>query len=147
MTATYNDAAGSPAGHASHRDNQTHHGVDWMYGGWDRDVMQADQAAEGPNTGDRLLDWNGTYNLYSHCNPSYGGFNDVREHSPAEQDLIQKWSYGSGIGQKLSDVTSSGTSAYDELALVYTGDINAHGAGKAFPTTPGHFDNPNACTY
>lgn len=82
MTNTYNDVPDSPYTDQSHRDNQTHHGVDWMYGGWDRDVLQADMADEGPNTGDRLLDWGGAYNLYSHCNPSYGGFNDVRQLSP-----------------------------------------------------------------
>jgi Ca2+-binding RTX toxin-like protein len=143
MTNTYNDTSTA----ATHADNQTHHGVDWMYGGWDRDIMQADQANEGPNTGDRLLDWTGAYDLYSHCNPSYGGFNDVRELSPSEQTFMQKWSYGVGIGQQLSDVTTSGTSPFDELALVYTSDIRSHGNGQAFPTTPGHFDSPNACTY
>lgn len=147
MTATYNDAPGTDVTDASHRDNQTHHGVDWMYGGWDRDVMQADQADEGPNTGDRLLDWNGAYNLYSHCNPSYGGYNDVRLLSPDEMTFMQKWSYGTGIGQSLADVTTSGTSAYDELALVYQSDMKAHGTGPDYPTTPGHFDAPNACGY
>src|SRR5205807_2133075 len=128
------DVAGSPSTDPSHRDNQTHHGIDWMYGGWDRDVMQADMAGEGPNTGDRLLDWTGAYNLYSHCNPSYGGFNDVRQQSPAEQAFIQKWAFGVGIGQTFNDVTTAGTSAYDEVALVYVSDINGHGSGKDFPT-------------
>jgi Ca2+-binding RTX toxin-like protein len=146
MTNTYNDGS-TPSTDASHRDNQTHSGIDWMYGGWDRDIMQADQADEGPNTGDRLLDWNGAYNLYSHCNPSYGGFNDVRQLSPAELTFIQQWSYGVGIGQKSSDVTTPGTSAYDEVAIVYQSDIKSHGAGADFPTTPGHFDAPNACSY
>ena len=147
MTATYNDPAGTDVTDPSHRDNQTHHGVDWMYGGWDRDVMQADKADEGPNTGDRLLDWNGAYNLYSHCNPAYGGYNDVRELSPAELTFIQKWSYGVGIGQQLSDVTTSGTSAYEEVAIVYQPDMKDHGTGPDYPTTPGHFDQPNACSY
>jgi Ca2+-binding RTX toxin-like protein len=144
MTNTYNDDTSVSA---TSTDNQTHHGVDWMYGGWDRDIMQADMADEGPNTGDRLLDWTGAYDLYSHCNASYGGFNDVRELSPDEQTFMQKWSYGVGIGRTFADVTSSGTSAFDELALVYTSDIKSHGNGKAFPTTPGHFDSPNACVY
>ena len=124
--------------------NQQHQGIDWMYGGWDRDVMQADVADNGPNQGDRLLDWNGAYNLYTHCNAAYGGYNDVRQHSPAWQSFLQQWSYSLGTGGSSTDVTTSGTSAFDELALVYTGD-NAHGAGSAYPTTPGHFDNPNAC--
>jgi len=59
--------------------NQHHQGTDWIYGGWDRDVMQADVAQNGPNPGDRLIDWNGAFNLYTHCNAAYGGFNDERE--------------------------------------------------------------------
>jgi hypothetical protein len=151
MTNTYNDTGnGDPAAgalHPSHADNQTHSGIDWMYGGWDRDVMQADQADEGPNTGDRLLDWVGAYNLYSHCNASYGGFNDVRQLSPAMLTFLQQWGYGTGLGQVNADITTAGTSAYDEVAIVYQADINQHGAGQAYPTTPGHFDAPNACAY
>ena len=61
---------------------QHHHGTDWMYGGWDRDVLQGDVAANGPNDGDKLLDWDGAYNLYTHCNAAYGGWNDVRKVDP-----------------------------------------------------------------
>jgi hypothetical protein len=125
--------------------SQHHQGIDWMYGGWDRDVLQADVADNGPNQGDRLLDWNGAYNLYTHCNAAYGGFNDVRQHSPTMQDFLQRWAYSQGAGQGAGDVTASGTSAFDELALVYNGQDNAHGSGPAFPGTPGHFDSPNAC--
>jgi hypothetical protein len=124
--------------------DQHHQGIDWIYGGMDRDVMQGDVADNGPNPGDRLLDWNGAFNLYSHCNAAYGGFNDVRQHSPAMQSFLQRWSYSVGAGQTASDVTTSGTSAYDELALVYPGD-SQHGSGSAYPSTPGHFDDPNAC--
>jgi hypothetical protein len=126
-------------------DAQHHQGIDWVYGGWDRDVMQADVADNGPNEGDRLLDWDGAYNLYSHCNAAYGGFNDVRQHSPAMQDFLQKWGYGVGLGQVSGDVTTDGSSAFDELALTYNQDGKDHGNGKAFPSTPGHFDDPNAC--
>ena len=45
--------------------NQHHQGTDWIYGGWDRDVLQADVASNGPNPGDRLIDWNGAYNLFT----------------------------------------------------------------------------------
>jgi hypothetical protein len=126
-------------------DNQHHQGIDWMYGGWDRDVLQADVADNGPNLGDRLLDWNGAYNLYTHCNAAYGGFNDVRQFSPTMQSFLQQWAYSLGAGQVSGDVTTSGTSAFDELALVYQADISEHGTGSAFPSTPGHFDDPNAC--
>ncbi|HEY3483328.1 MAG TPA: hypothetical protein VGL02_31015, partial [Streptomyces sp.] len=126
-------------------DNQHHQGIDWIYGGWDRDVLQADVADNGPNQGDRLLDWGGAYNLYTHCNAAYGGYNDVRQWSPTQQDFLQRWAHSLGAGQGPADVTTAGTSAYDELALVYQADLQEHGAGPAFPTTPGHFDNPNAC--
>jgi hypothetical protein len=53
--------------------------------------------------------------------------------------------YGLGAGQAQGDATTGGTSAFVELSLVYPGVDNAHGSGKAYPATPGHFDNPNAC--
>lgn len=130
---------------ASDANNQHHQGVDWQYGGWDRDILQGDVADNGPNEGDRLLDWNGTYNLYTHCNSAYGGFNDVRQHSPTWQDFLQRWVWAQGAGQSQSDATTAGTSAFVELALVYPGADNAHGSGSAYPSTPGHFDDPNAC--
>ena len=130
--------------------NQHHQGVDWIYGGWDRDVMQGDQSANGPNAGDRLIDWSGVYNLYSHCNAAYGGYNDIRIPNPALETFIQQWATGAGAGRPgtatvPADVTKPGTSAYDELALVYSSDGKAHGTGSAYPSTPGHFDAANAC--
>jgi Ca2+-binding RTX toxin-like protein len=134
---------------ADPNDNQHHQGIDWEYGGWDRDVLQADVADNGPNDGDRLLDWNGAYNLYTHCNSAYGGYNDVRQHSPSWQSFLQQWAFSLGAGQVASDPANGsggiGTSAFDELALVYPGGDNGHGSGAAYTGTPGHFDDPNAC--
>jgi Ca2+-binding RTX toxin-like protein len=126
-------------------DNQHHQGIDWMYGGWDRDILQGDVADNGPNQGDRMLDWTGAYNLYTHCNAAYGGYNDVRQFSPDMQSFLQRFAWGTGAGQVLANVTTPGTSAFDELALTYQSDNNSHGTGSAFPSTPGHFDDPNAC--
>ncbi|GAA6526297.1 calcium-binding protein [Intrasporangium sp. DVR] len=120
--------------------NNHHQGTDWLYGGWDRDVMQGDVAANGPNPGDRLIDWSGVYNLYTHCNAAYGGFNDIRQMSPDLLTFLQRLAWASGAGREATDVTTSGTSAFVELALVYTSDINGHGSGSAYPTTPGHFE-------
>lgn len=147
MTGRDDDVATQPATFAN---NQHHQGVDWVYGGWDRDVMQGDQAGNGPNPGDRLIDWSGVYNLYSHCNAAYGGFNDLRSPSPAIQDFLTSWATGNGAGRPGSggsqpDVEVPGTSAYDELALVNQADGKGHGTGRAYPTTPGHFDDANAC--
>ncbi|GAB3067850.1 hypothetical protein GCM10027053_34730 [Intrasporangium mesophilum] len=125
---------------ADQANNNHHQGIDWIYGGWDRDVMQGDVAANGPNAGDRLIDWNGAYNLYTHCNAAYGGFNDVRQHSPDMQAFLTQLAWATGAGQTSSDVNTSGTSAFRELAFVYPSDNNAHGSGSAYPTTPGHFE-------
>jgi hypothetical protein len=61
--------------------------------------------------------------------------------------FLQGWGYGVGLGQVKADITTAGTSAYEEVAIVYQADLNDHGVGPAFPTTPGHFDAPNACAY
>jgi hypothetical protein len=76
---------------ATDADNKHHQGIDWQYVGWDRDVMQADVADNGPNLGDRLLDWTGAYNLYTHCSSAYGGYNDVRQFSPDMQSFLQQF--------------------------------------------------------
>ncbi|MEO6205179.1 MAG: hypothetical protein ABIO67_07350, partial [Mycobacteriales bacterium] len=123
--------------------HQHHTGTDWMYGGWDRDVMEGDVAANGPNPGDRMIDWTGSVNLYNHCNAAYGGFNDVRQFSPEMQDFLQRWAYANGAGQTLTGpngVLTAGTSGYNELALVYNADIRDN-SGPAYPTTPGHFED------
>jgi len=39
---------------------------------------------------------------------------------------------------------TKGTSGYNELALVYNTDVKSN-SGTAYPTTPGHFDEPAAC--
>ncbi|NJP30986.1 calcium-binding protein [Micromonospora sp. HSS6-12] len=124
-------------------DNQHHHGTDWIYGGWDRDVLQGDVTANGPNNGDRLFDWNGAYNLYTHCNAAYGGFNDIRQHSPAMQDFLTRLAWADGAGRSATDVTTAGTSAFLELSYVYPRDNREQGAGAAYPSTPGHFDQPS----
>ena len=54
--------------------------------------------------------------------------------------FLQRVAWGTGAGRSESDVVTPGTSAFRELALVYTGDISAHGSGSAYPTTPGHFE-------
>ena len=120
--------------------HQHHQGIDWMYGGWDRDVMQGDITANGPNDGDKLIDWVGAYNLYTHCNPAYGGFNDVREHSPSMQSFLQHLAFALGAGPVVGRRQTSGTSGYNELAFVYT-PTPSHNSGKAYPTTPGHFES------
>jgi len=140
------DKADDTANPATLANNQHHQGTDWLYGGWDRDILQGDVAQNGPNPGDRLIDWTGAYNLYTHCNEAYGGYNDLRLFQPDFVDLLQKLAWGSSAGRSATDVTTAGTSAFRELALVYQSDINGHGSGPAYPTTPGHFDDPVSCS-
>ena len=47
MTDRADDDAADPATLAN---NQHHQGVDWVYGGWDRDAMQGDLSDNGPHT-------------------------------------------------------------------------------------------------
>ena len=91
MTDRSDDVASTPATLAN---NQHHQGVDWVYGGWDRDVMQGDLSENGPHPGDRLMDWSGVYNLYSHCNAAYGGYTDVRIPAPAVEAFLRAWATG-----------------------------------------------------
>ncbi|MDQ3963550.1 MAG: hypothetical protein M3277_06520 [Actinomycetota bacterium] len=124
----------------SHLNNQHHQGIDWIYGGWDRDVMQSNVSANGPNDGDRLMDWDGAYNLYTHCNPAYGGYNDLRALSPTMIGFLESFAFATGVGTTVANVQDSASSAYREVAIVYRPDLK-HNSGKAYPTTPGHFDS------
>lgn len=119
---------------------QHHHGTDWIYGGWDRDVLQGDVAANGPNDGDKLLDWTGAYNLYTHCNAAYGGWNDVRKPDPAHIDALERLMWSTGAGTSVADARNKATSGGEELALVYPNTDNKANSGKAFSATPGHFE-------
>ena len=80
-------------------DHQHHQGIDWIYGGWDRDVMQANVADNGPNLGDRLIDWTGAYNLYTHCPAAYGGYNDIKLPSPSLQSFLEQLAHALGAGE------------------------------------------------
>jgi Ca2+-binding RTX toxin-like protein len=140
MTDPYDDGTGNGGSAVS----QDHQGTDWIYGGYDRDVMQGDVTDPGPNGGDRMWDWTGAFNLYTHCDPDYGGFNDQRARSPEMEQFLEKLAFDSGAGSSIADVQESSSSAYRELALVYKFDTKDN-SGKAYPTTPGHFDEIAEC--
>lgn len=124
--------------------NQHHQGIDWIYGGWDRDAMEGNYGKNGPDFGDRLIDWKGAFNMYTRCNASYGDDGDIRQITPQLQELLQAMAYGSGAGDSMTEVKTAGTSAFRELGLVYPNDPGNH--GKAFPTTPGHFELAIDCS-
>ncbi|WP_350349538.1 hypothetical protein ABIQ69_06395 [Agromyces sp. G08B096] len=141
QVAAYADTA---PGNSGSETRQHHHGTDWIYGGWDRDVLQADVSANGPNDGDKLLDWGGAYNLYTACNSAYGGWNDVRKLDPNNLTGLEKLAYVTGArtdfegAPTLADVQQLDGSAAREAAIVYQKDLK-HNSGKAFSGTPGHF--------
>ena len=49
----------SPTGVFYDQDN--FEGIDYIYGGWDQDTLQANEGDNGPVIGDRLLDWAGEH--------------------------------------------------------------------------------------
>jgi hypothetical protein len=61
------------------------------------------------------------------------------------QTFLQQLTFGDGAGQVSDDTAASGRSGYRELALAYPGETD-HSAGPAYPSTPGHFDDPYSCT-
>jgi hypothetical protein len=103
--------------------------------------MEGDVGQNGPDFGDRLMDWMGAYNLFTRCNASYGDDGDIRQISPSMLDFLKTLAYGSGAGYTASEVATDGTSAYRELGLVYPGADTDGNRGVAFPTTPGHFQD------
>jgi hypothetical protein len=51
---------------------ESYDGIDYAYGGWGQDALQANVGDTGPVPGDRLLDWVGAYNVYYVCPGAYG---------------------------------------------------------------------------
>jgi len=91
-------------------------GKDFIYGGWDQDALQADQAANGPDPGDRLADWAGGFNVFYVCPASYGDYTILRQGSPHSLQFLRDLTEASGaIG---SD--TEGTSGFRDLAYVFS---------------------------
>ncbi len=108
--------------------------IDYIYGGWGQDAIQADVADEGPVAGDRLIDWVGAYNVYYLCPGVYGEYVTTRDHSPAVVEFLKQLAAGDGA----YEVPVDGSSGNDELAMVYANEAgqNSH---PIHPDTPGHF--------
>jgi Ca2+-binding RTX toxin-like protein len=70
--------------------------IDYIYGGWGQDAMQADVADTGPVPGDRLIDWAGAYNVYYLCPGLYGERVVTRNHSPYMVRFLQDLAAGDG---------------------------------------------------
>jgi hypothetical protein len=111
--------------------------IDYIYGGWDRDAMQADVADNGPVPGDRLIDWVGAYNVYYLCPGLYGEFVITRGHSPSVVQFLQELAMGDGA----LDTGTEGSSGFEEIAIVFASEarFNSH---LPHPDNPGHFTCP-----
>jgi Ca2+-binding RTX toxin-like protein len=115
--------------------------VDYMYGGWDADALQANVGDNGPRIGDRLIDWAGAYNLYILCPATYGEFVSTRESSPAMTEFIHQLAEGDGAfepGPEGKKLPPSDPSGFNEIAFVYKKDIKDN-ANPPYADTPGHF--------
>ncbi len=114
--------------------------IDYIYGGWGQDAMQADVADQGPVPGDRLIDWVGAYNVYYLCPGLYGEFVITRNHSPHVMQFLQQLAEGDGA----FNPDASDTSGFHEVAMVLPKDIK-HNSHPPHPENPGHFtcDSPD----
>jgi Ca2+-binding RTX toxin-like protein len=109
-------------------------GVDYIYGGWDQDAMQANEGDNGPAIGDRLIDWSGSYNVYYVCPGTYGDWISTRLLAPGMVDFLQSLSEGDGA----RDVKTGTSSGFRETGIVFNADIKSN-TNPVHPDTPGHF--------
>jgi Ca2+-binding RTX toxin-like protein len=100
-------------------------GLDIAYGGWNSDEMQADERANGPKPGDRLIDWAGAYNRYLGCSNGRGAGTFLRAVSPSIMAFVTDLAEGRGA----VEASIAGTSGYRELGIVEIADI-ANNAGS-----------------
>lgn len=111
--------------------------VDFMYGGWNQDTMQANVGDNGPQIGDRLLDWVGAHNLYILCPGTYGEFVSTREFSPTLTTFLHRLAEGDGAYKP--GPTDPDPSGYNEIAFVYKPDLKSN-ANPPHEDTPAHFN-------
>jgi Ca2+-binding RTX toxin-like protein len=109
-------------------------GRDYIYGGWDQDAMQANFGDNGPQPGDRLLDWSGAYNVYYVCPSTYGDYISTRAIAPGLITFLQDLSQGDGA----FNTATTGTSGFRETAMVFPSDVKFN-TNPVHPDTPGHF--------
>lgn len=108
--------------------------IDYIYGGWDADEMQADVADTGPVPGDRLMDWVGAYNVFYLCPGLYGDYVVTRDHSPNIVKFLQALAAGDGA----VDTVTLGSSGFNELTIVFPKDVQQNSHPRHL-LNPGHF--------
>ena len=109
-------------------------GLDYLYGGWDQDAMQADLLESGPRSSDRLIDSVGAYNVYYVCDGPYGEGAITRALAPQVIGFLETLSDARGA----VDASTPGTSGFRETGIVSTRDIRYNQA-PVHPDNPGHF--------
>ena len=114
--------------------------IDYLYGGWDQDSLQANEGENGPHPGDRLLDWGGSYNGYYLCPSTYGDWVSTRAIAPGLIGFLQSmsWGDGAGTGATSAQATTAGTSAFRETAIVFANEVKDN-TNPIHPDTPAHF--------
>ena len=117
-------------------------GLDLIYGGWDRDAMQANVAAPGPRLTDRLIDWAGGYNVFYVCPGAYGEGTITRQGNPQ----FQRWMEQVIDADGALESATTGTSGYREFAYVFPNQRgqNSH---PPHPDHPGHFTCDDGSIY
>jgi Ca2+-binding RTX toxin-like protein len=108
--------------------------IDYMYGGWDQDAMQANIGDAGPVPGDRLIDWVGAYNAYYLCPGLYGDYVATRALDPGMVEFLQALAEGDGA---LSPALNT-SSGFQEVGMVFNNQAKSN-SSPIHPDTPGHF--------
>ncbi len=114
-------------------DESTDNGDDILYGGRDRDILQADLGDSGPTPGDRLVDWYGSFNLYLVCDSPYGAGRTLRKADPDVMDVMIELADADGV----YDVFDESSTGWNQLALVVDDHVKDN-RGKAHPDHPGN---------
>ena len=109
-------------------------GLDIIYGGWDRDALQADVAAPGPGDADRLIDWTGGYNVFYVCPGAYGEGTITRQGNPALRLFLQDLAESDGAFLP----HTNDTCGFHDVGYVFPKD-RRHNSHPPHPDHPGHF--------
>ncbi len=105
--------------------------LDIIYGGFDQDAMQANEAEAGPPLADRLIDWAGGFNVFYVCPGAYGEGTITRIPSPDMREFLRDLAEADGALMP----RTNGTSGFRELAYVFPQDMR-------FNAKPPHADHP-----
>jgi Ca2+-binding RTX toxin-like protein len=128
------DTVADPPEWFAYGEPDNYQGLDIIYGGWDRDALQADEASPGPGDVDTLIDWTGGYNVFYVCPGAYGQGTIIRQGNPALTLFLQDLAEGDGALLP----HESDTCGFREVGYVFPKDRrdNSH---PPHPDHPGHF--------